>query len=149
MKICVENRPGELQVILQGPAESEELLRVMALLRGSDQRLWGWDEGRNSVSITPGEILWAETVENKVFVYTKNALYQIALRLGELESRWEEQGLFRCAKSAVINLNAVRRLHSRPGGRIEAEMDTGERVMISRRYAPLLRERIQEGRNSR
>ena len=106
------------------------------------------------MAISPGEIIWAETVENRVFVYTKNALYQIALyqialRLGELESRWEEQGLFRCAKSAVINLNAVRRLHSSPGGRIEAEMATGERVMISRRYAPLLRDRIQEGRNSR
>ena len=101
------------------------------------------------MAISPSEIIWAETVENRVFVYTKNALYQIALRLGELESRWEEQGLFRCAKSAVINLNAVRRLHSSPGGRIEAEMDTGERVMISRRYAPLLRDRIQEGRNSR
>lgn len=41
MEICIENRPGELRVILQGPEESEELLRVVALLRGRDQKLWG------------------------------------------------------------------------------------------------------------
>lgn len=144
MKICVENCSGELQVILRGPAEGEELLRIMALLRGIDRKLWGRDEKHDTIAIAPGEIVWAETVENKVFVYTKDTFYQIALSLGELESRWEGQGLFRCAKSAVINLNAVCRLRSCMGGRIEAEMNTGERVMISRRYAPLLREKLQE-----
>lgn len=53
-------------------------------------------------------------------------------------------GLFRCAKSFVINLNAVRSLRSCPGGRIEAVMITGEKVIVSRRYSALLRERIQE-----
>lgn len=149
MKICVENCPGELQVILRGPEQSEELLRVMALLRGIDYKLWGWDERHDMIAIVPDEIVWAETVENKVFVYTQNAFYQIVLSLGDLESRWEGHGLFRCAKSAVINLNAVRGLRSCTGGRIEAEMNTGERVMISRRYSPLLREKLQERREIR
>ena len=81
----------------------------------------------------------------KVFVYTEKAMYQITLGLSDLEGRWEEMGFFRCAKSVVINLNAVTSLRSCPGGRIEARMVTGEKVVVSRRYAPLLRARIQEG----
>lgn len=144
MDILVEHRPGGVQVIVQGPEGSEELLRIVSLLRADDRRLWGWDEQRTSVALSPAEIVWAEMVDGKVFVYMARAMYQTSLSLGELEGRWEDLGLFRCAKSTVINLNAVRSLRSRPGGRIEAALTTGERVIVSRRYAPLLRERIQE-----
>ena len=142
MQIHVEPGPGEVQVIVRGPADSEELLRVLAVLR-STQTLWVWDERRSLVAVAPEDVAWCEVVEDKVFVYTAQAMYQTGLGLAELESRWEQAGFFRCAKSAVVNLSAVRRLKSCPGGRIEAELTTGERVMISRRYAPLLRERIQ------
>ena len=62
----------------------------------------------------------------------------------ELASHWERAGLFRCSRSAVVDLWAIRHLKSRPGGRIEATLATGERLVISRHYAPLLRERGRE-----
>jgi DNA-binding LytR/AlgR family response regulator len=42
----------------------------------------------------------------------------------------------------VVNLHRIRSLSSREAGRIEAILETGERLMVSRRYAPLLRERL-------
>lgn len=44
-----------------------------------------------------------------MFLYTAAEMYQTALGLGMLESRWEHLGLFRCAKSALVNLNAIPR----------------------------------------
>ena len=145
MEISVEYHPGEVQVIVRGPEDSEELLRILSLLRGEQDKLWGWDEHRTMVAISPQQIIWAEMVENKVFVYTEKAMYQTFFGLSDLEGRWEEMGFFRCANSVVNNLNPVTSLRSCPGGRIEARMVTGEKVVVSRRYAPLLRARIQEG----
>ena len=41
-----------------------------------------------------------------------------------------------------INLHRIRSLKSRTGGRIEASLENGERLVVSRHYAPLLRERL-------
>ena len=50
--------------------------------------------------------------------------------------------LIHICKSAVINLHRIRSLKSRTGGRIEASLENGERLVVSRHYAPLLRERL-------
>ena len=42
----------------------------------------------------------------------------------------------------MVNLHRIRRLVSQGGGRIEATLETGEKLIVSRRYAPLLRERL-------
>ena len=41
-----------------------------------------------------------------------------------------------------INLHRIRSLKSRTSGRIEASLENGERLVVSRHYAPLLRERL-------
>ena len=60
----------------------------------------------------------------------------------EVILRCRELGLLRCGKSTVVNLHAIRKLKSCGAGRIEASLSTGERLMISRHYAPALRERL-------
>ncbi len=145
MEVRVEYSSGDVEVVVRGPKDSPELLRILDLLNADNQRLWDLDEEKRAVPISPKSIVWAEVVDNKAFVYTENSFYEVSVGLGELENRWESLGIFRCAKSSVINLNAVHALRSCPGGRIEAIMVTGEKVMVFRRYAPLLRGRIQEG----
>lgn len=145
MILQVQYCPGDVKVTVQGPQDSPELLHLLSLLQEEKKQFWAWDERGDAVPISPKSIIWAETVDNKVFVYTLDAFYEIPMGLAELENKWGSFGFFRCAKSSVINLNAIRALRSCPGGRIEAMMATGEKVMVSRRYSSLLRERIQEG----
>lgn len=143
MKITVEHADvAENEVILRCPALDEEMLGVLSLLRSGLQRLCVWDDSRRTTLLTPHEVVYCETVDDRVFVYTGRAMYQTALGLGELESRYGSLGFFRAGKSAVVNLHHIRSLASREAGRIEAILETGERLMVSRRYAPLLRERL-------
>ena len=90
----------------------------------------------------PREVVYCESVDERTFVYTSGAVFQTALSLAELEDWYGGLGLFRAGKSAVVNLHHIRTLKSRPGGRIEAALETGEKLMVSRHYAPLLRERL-------
>ena len=145
MELQIEHRPGHVRVIVQGPEDSREMKQIVALLQTAANKLWAMDEEKNMVSLSIDEIVRAETVEDKLFVYTAQSMFQAPCSLTALELRWEHAGLFRCGKSTLINLNAVQRLRSLPGGRIEAVLQTGERMIISRRYTPALREKLQGG----
>lgn len=143
MKITVEHTEcEENEVILRCRELDDEMLRLLALVRAGMQKLLVWNERREMLPLNVSDVVYCETVEEKTFVYTKVAMYQTALTLAELEDRWGTLGLLRCGKSSVVNLYAIRRLRSCGAGRIEALLSTDERILISRHYAPALREKL-------
>lgn len=143
MKITVEHTDAaENEIILRCRELDDEILRLLALVRAGMQKLLVWNEKREMLPLNTAEVVYCETVEEKTFVYTEKGIYQTALTLAELEERWAATGLLQCGKSCVVNLYAIRRLRSCGGGRIEAALTTGERIMISRHYAPALREKL-------
>ena len=143
MKITVEHMDlPENEVILRCPALDEEMLGVLSLLRSGLQRLCVWDGEREATLLSPREVVYCESVDERTFVYTSGAVFQTALSLAELEDWYGGLGLFRAGKSAVVNLHHIRSLVSQGAGRIEATLVTGEKLMVSRRYAPALRERL-------
>ena len=89
MELQIEPRPGAVRVIVQGPEDSEEVRRILTLLQSCGDRLWVLDDQRRTVAVAPESILWAETVDDRVFVYTAGAVYQAACSLTALELRWE------------------------------------------------------------
>lgn len=74
MDLVIEHRPGDVRVILQGPADSAELQRILSLLQNHSDKLWCLDEERNTVALSAGQVLWAETVDDK-FLFTQSILY--------------------------------------------------------------------------
>lgn len=143
MKIRIEHAPlKENEVILRCAQLDDEMLRVLSMLRSGMQKLLVWNEQRQTLPLSVSKVVYCETVEDKTFVYTHEGMYQTALSLAELEDRWGDLGLFRAGKSAVVNLHEIQKLKNCGAGRIEALLTTGEKMIISRRYAPMLRERL-------
>ena len=143
MKIRIEHAPlEENEVILRCTQLDDEMLRVLSLLRSGMQKLLVWNEPREMLPLSVSKVVYCETVEEKTFVYTHDGIYQTALSLAELEDRWGDLGLFRAGKSSVVNLHEIQKLKNCGSGRIEALLTTGEKMVISRRYAPILRERL-------
>lgn len=87
-------------------------------------------------------MLYAESVEERTWLYCAQAVWRTALTLTELEARYEAVGFCRVSRAMVVNLHRIRTLKSCAGSRIQATLANGETVVISRRYAPLLRERL-------
>jgi DNA-binding LytR/AlgR family response regulator len=143
MKIRIEQTSvEENEVILRCAQLDDEMLRVLSILRSGMQKLLVWNEQREMLPLSVSKVVYCETVEEKTFVYTHDGIYQTALSLAELEDRWGDLGLFRAGKSSVVNLHEIQKLKNCGSGRIEALLTTGEKMVISRRYAPILRERL-------
>ncbi|WP_019772241.1 LytTR family DNA-binding domain-containing protein, partial [Streptococcus sobrinus] len=58
---------------------------------------------------------------------------------------YSDKGLFRASKSLLVNIYRIASFKSQSFGRIEASLDNGEVVIISRRYASQLRQVLEEG----
>ena len=67
------------------------------------------------------------------------------MTLSEAQERLENHGFFRCNKSMALNLNHIESVKSELGSRINAALDNGEHVVISRHYAKRFRELLRGG----
>lgn len=135
MKIDIKQiSDGEESVVIRYKNLTPTLNKIITVLNGDDNRLRGkTDEGE--VFFSPDEILYLESVDDKVFAYTGNKVVRIEGSLSTFMNEQDDESFFRCSKSMVINVGRVSALKSLSSNRIDATMESGEHIIISRRYA--------------
>ncbi|MBO7639968.1 MAG: LytTR family transcriptional regulator DNA-binding domain-containing protein [Treponema sp.] len=92
------------------------------------------------VLIEKKDILFFESVEDKVFAYTAEDVYETKFKLYELEEILSSKTFFRANKAVIVNLNKIKSLSPAFGGRFEAVLKNDYKVIISRSYVPKLKE---------
>ncbi len=137
---------GEDEVILRYREMNGQVEAIAAIARGMDPRICASMDGVRLL-LRPEEIFYVESVDGGNFAYLADQVCRVSESLGELAAYYGGRGFFRCSKSMVLNIHKISRLKSEPGNRIRATMENGEQVMISRKYAGLLRRTLQGGRD--
>lgn len=84
-------------------------------------------------------------MERKTFCYTSDRVYELELRLYELEEKYGAMDFMRISKSLIVNLQRISSLKPDFGGKILATLENGEKLYISRQYAPVLKEKLGLG----
>lgn len=140
VKIFVEQDESlqETEVTLRCRAIDEETASIIASLRMHDTKIMG-SADHEYKSVPAREVLFAESVDGRTFVYTTNSTLEVALRLYELEDRLASSGFVRAAKNCLVNLNRISAFRPYVGGRLLASLDNGEDLVISRKYAPKIK----------
>ena len=141
MKVTVREGFPEVEVLIQCPEATEDIRRLEALVLNSSPKLLCTKDDR-AQPVDRREILYIESVDKRCFVYLTDEVFETDFRLYELEEMLDAAGFFRSAKSQLINIGKLKSLCPDFGGRIEAELENGERVIISRQYAKAFKERI-------
>ena len=122
-----------------------QINRILNAVNGDDNRLKGkTDDG--DVFVSPDEILYLESVDDKVFAYTVDKVVRIDGSLSSFMNETDDESFFRCSKSMVINVGRVSALKSLSSNRIDATMEGGEHIIISRRYASEFRRLLKGDR---
>ena len=146
MKIDIKQiSDGEESVVIRYKNLTATLNKIITVLNGDDNRLRGkTDEGE--VFFSPDEILYLESVDDKVFAYTGDKVVRIEGSLSTFMNEQDDESFFRCSKSMVINVGRVSALKSLSSNRIDATMEGGEHIIISRRYASDFRKLLKGDR---
>ena len=146
MKIDIRKiTEGEESIVIRYKVPTPEINRIIGILEGSDNKLWGKGE-TGSVCIDKKDLLYLESVDDKVFAYTGNNVLKIEGSLNSFMIDMDDGSFFRCSKSMVINVNRVTALKSLSSNRIDATMEGGEHIIISRRYASEFRRLLKGDR---
>ena len=128
----------ESEVIIRCHKLSPRLKQVIALLKNEELRLTAY-VGDRTFQLVPSDIFYIESVGGKTYFYGKNQVYESKTRLYELEETLGDFDFFRVSKSMLINLTKIQSFTPATSRRLEAIMQNGEKVLISRHYVSTLK----------
>ncbi|MBQ2800310.1 MAG: LytTR family transcriptional regulator DNA-binding domain-containing protein [Lachnospiraceae bacterium] len=123
---------------------TEEVREIVAFVKTRQGQLTGVQEGKQ-YEVPVLDILYIEAVDNKVFLYTKKQVYETKQRLYELEELLREKYFLRVSKSLLLNLMKVQSIKPALNGRFMAVLQSGEEIIISRKYVPELKKALKGG----
>lgn len=143
MKITIEDRMDgqEDEIIIRCKQMDEHLLKLVYAIKAGREKLTA-TRGTDIVQVVPKDIFYFEAVDNKVFLYLEKEVFETKLKLYELEERFAGTDFLRISKSVIMNLSKVKSLSPAFNGRFEATMKNGEKVIVSRQYVPVLKEKL-------
>ena len=123
---------------------TEEIREIVSFVKTRQGRLAGLQEDRQ-FEVPVSEVCYIEAVDNKVFLYTVKQVYETRQKLYELEELLKEKYFLRVSKSLLLNLMKVRAIKPALNGRFTAVLQSGEEIIISRKYVPELKAALKGG----
>ncbi len=143
MKINIDQSTAyeEVEISIKCRTIDENLEKLISSLRLFNATISG-KKNEKIYIIKLEDILYFDTVDEKVFIYTEEGVYETVLRLYEIEDRFAETSMLRVSKSAVLNINKIDYVSPLLNGRIEAVLLNGEKIIISRQYVPIFKRKL-------
>ncbi|MBU5461398.1 LytTR family DNA-binding domain-containing protein [Lachnoclostridium sp. MSJ-17] len=141
-KVTIIDRSNPELLEIQCHQISDEVREIVAFVKSRQGQLTATaDERQYEVAVT--DIFYIEAVDNKVFLYTKNKVYETRQRLYELEEVLREKHFLRVSKSTLLNLMKVSSIKPALNSRFTAVLPSGEQVVITRKYVPELKKALK------
>ena len=125
----------EEAVILEYIKWTGEWENLSDYIEGKKRQIIGYGMEKEMYSIQLEDILYFEAVGDLVFAYTGDQVYEIKMRLYQVEDIVQQNGILRASKSFLVNVRKIEKVRSVLNGRFMAVMENGEEVLITRHYA--------------
>lgn len=143
MKVSIENIPAgsETEIIIKYYELDEEIEQLISYIKSTSKKLIGYTDLQMNI-INPNDVFYFESVDNKVFIYCKEKVFQSRLKLYEIEEEYKNGDFFRASKSTILNISKIESVSPIFYGKFEALLQNGEKVLISRQYVPILKKKL-------
>ena len=144
----------KITILAKAPGEEDE---IIIKCDNPDQSVFGLvnkiqSQGQNQNSkmafykdgqiclVEQKEIFYFESVDDVVFAYTKDEVFETKSKLYQLEFELPVNNFFRANKAVIVNVDKIKKLSPAFNGRFEATLKNDFKVIISRNYVPKLKE---------
>ncbi|WP_346962203.1 LytTR family DNA-binding domain-containing protein [Clostridium sp.] len=130
-----------IEIVINCKTIDENVSKIISKLKALEEKITGNKDGKIFILDT-NEIFYFESVDKKTFIYMDKEIFETHLRLYELEEKLKNTDFFRASKSTIINLRKVKNIVPMFGGRIEILLDNDEKLVVSRQYVPILKNKL-------
>ena len=121
------------KAIIQCYEITEEIEDIRRFITSRNTNLEVYQESK-ILHIPLSNVYYVEAVDNRVFVYLSEEVYEIKMKLYEFEETYRNQSFFRCSKQHIINLMKIIDIAPALNGRFSAKLSNHETIIISRKY---------------
>ena len=134
---------NENSIIIEYIEWTDQLEDICNYIEGRRSQIIGYGENKEVCQIELDQILYFEAVGELVFAYTKTQIYEIKMRLYQIEEATKQNMILRVSKSFLVNIRKIKSVRPALNGRFIATMINGEEILISRQYAKEVSEAIK------
>lgn len=122
----------------------DDVKEIVSFVKSRQGQLTGKLDGEQ-YEISVKDILYLESVDNRVFIYTSKQSYETSGKLYELEELLKQKSFLRISKSTIVNLMKIKSIKPSLNARFIAVLSNGEEIMISRKYVADLKKTLKGG----
>ncbi|WP_075720271.1 LytTR family DNA-binding domain-containing protein [Roseburia sp. 499] len=143
MKLTINqsNNFTETEIIINCTHMDERLNSLINYIRHFTFSLEG-ELDKQLYQVPIEKILYFDSVDGKTFFYDTNHTYYHKSSLGELEERLHHTSFARISKNCILNTSYLKCVKPCGNHRMEATLQNGEKLIISRNYISTLKEKL-------
>lgn len=146
MKVTLkENKTkNDIEVLIEYPEMSETVNRIEHAIKSVDNLVRCLDDDGKICLVRVSDIFYIESVEKQVFVYTSDKVYRSELLLYQIAGKLYSFGFEQISKSCILNINMLVSVKPIFNSKMEALLENGEKVLISRNFIPAIKKRLEK-----
>lgn len=146
MKITLkENKiKNDIEVIIEYPEMSETVNRIAHAVKSVDNAVRCLNDAGNICFVRVSDIFYIESVEKQIFIYTKDKVYRAELQLYQYAEKLYSFGFEQISKTCVLNINMLVSVKPIFNSKMEALLENGEKVIISRNFIATIKRRLEK-----
>ena len=137
----------ETKISIECNKTDESIIKLVSLIKNinnNDRKIIGISQGE-TYCLEQDRILYFESVDRKTFCYTEDSVFEVGMKLYEIDEKYENTSYLRISKSVIVNLNRVKSVKPEFDGKMLATMDNSEKIYISRQYVSEFKKKIGIG----
>ena len=127
----VEDKP--LTVTIEYPEMTESVRGLVKRIESLDVSFAVNFDGKQ-LRIALSDVYYLETVDRRVFLYTKRDVYLLGASMAEIERIAEGSDLVRISRTCVMNTSHLTEIRQLKNSHLEATLDNNECLIVSRKY---------------
>lgn len=144
MRITLESADlPETEVVIRGDVTGQEVLSLLQFLRNKNSGKLVLYKEDEQFLVDAKDILFMETVDNRVAVHTRKETYEAKQKLYELKETLTSFSFAQINKSTLVNINFVKSIQAEFSGNYLIKLkDSKDVLTVSRKYFKEFKDQI-------
>ncbi len=113
---------------------NNSILNIAKYIENFDLNIVGKLNG-SKYFISLNDIFYFEAVDNHVFAYTIDAVYEVNYKIQDINEKFKNTSFIQISRTVVLNIDKIEKVSTLVNGRILAVLINKEKQIITRAYA--------------
>lgn len=135
---------NDIEVLIRYAKISKRVKRLITLIRSFDTRI-KCNEENTERYVNVSDIFYIESIDKRTFIYLEKNVLRTDYRLYQLAESLADLGFVQISKSCILNINVLESIKPLINSRMEATLQNGERLHITRKYLNDIKQALQGG----